>query len=87
MIESGFEAINLNTGYSDVSLAFETGASYNLDIRHLNAFLVVSDKSAKTEKKVLNEDKKEYITSGTVGRNPGNSNVNIDATHGDIYLK
>lgn len=87
LIESGFEAINLNTGYSDVSLSFETGASYNLDIRHMNAFLVVSDKSAKTEKKVLNEDKKEYITSGTVGRNPGSSKVNIDATHGDIYLK
>ena len=71
-IENGFESVNLNTGYTDVSLGFEPGSSYNLDIRHLNAFLVISDKSAKTEKKVLNEDKKEYITSGTVGKNPGN---------------
>jgi hypothetical protein len=87
LIENGFESINLNTGYSDISLGFEPGSSYNLDVRHLNAFLVISDKSARTEKKVLNEDKKEYITFGAVGKNPGNSKVSIDATHGDIYLK
>jgi hypothetical protein len=87
LIENGFESVSLNTGYTDVSLGFEPGSSYNLDIRHLNSFLVISDKSAHTEKKVLNEDKKEYITSGTVGKNPGNSKVSIDATHGDIYLK
>ncbi|MBK7709539.1 MAG: hypothetical protein IPJ37_00095 [Bacteroidales bacterium] len=86
-IDNGFESVNLNTGYSDVSLAFEPGSSYNLDIRHLNAFLVISDKNAKTEKKVLNEDKKEYITSGTVGKSSSGSRVSIDATHGDIYLK
>ncbi len=86
-VESHFESINLNSGYTDISLAFEPGTSYDLDIRHLNAFLVISDKSAKTEKKVINEDKKEYITSGTVGKSPGNAKVSIDATHGDIYLK
>lgn len=87
LIQNGFESINLNTGYTDVSLGFEPGSSYNLDIRQLNSFLVISEKSARTEKKVLNEDKKEYITSGTVGKNPGSSKVSIDATHGDIYLK
>jgi hypothetical protein len=87
LIENGFESVNLNTGYSDVSLSFEPGSSYNLEIRHLNAFLVISDKNARTEKKVLNEDKKEYITTGSVGKNPGSSKVSIDATHGDIYLK
>jgi hypothetical protein len=86
-IENGFESLNLNTGYTDVSLGFEPGSSYNLDIRHQNSFLVISDKNAKTDKKVLNEDKKEYITSGTVGRNPGSSKVSIDATHGNIYIK
>ena len=86
-VESGFESINLNTGYTDISLGFEPGTSYALDIRHLNAFLVISDKNAKTEKRILNEDKKEYMTTGTVGRNPGSSKVTIDATHGDIYLK
>lgn len=87
VIETGFDAINLNTGYTDVSLGFEPGSSYNLDVRQLNSFLVISDKSARTDKKVLNEDKKEYITTGTVGKNPSASKVSIDATHGDIYLK
>jgi hypothetical protein len=86
-IEIGFESVNLNTGYTDVSLGFEPGSSYNIDIRHLNAFVVISDKSAKTEKKILNDDKKEYITSGTAGPHPGSSKVSIDATHGDIFLK
>lgn len=86
-IEKGFESVNLNTGYTDVTLGFEPASSYNFEIRHLNSFLVISDKSAKTEKKVLNEDKKEYITSGTTGLTPGSSKVSIDATHGDIYIK
>jgi hypothetical protein len=85
--ESGFESININSGYSDISIGFETGSSYNLDIRHLNSFLVISDKSARTEKKVLNEEKKEYITSGSVGKSPGTAKVSIDATRGNIYIK
>jgi hypothetical protein len=86
-IEKGFESININSGYSDISLNFDAGSSYNLDIRHINAFLVLPDKNTKTEEKALNEDKKEYVTSGTVGRNPGTAKVKIDATHGNIYLK
>jgi hypothetical protein len=87
LIEKGFESVNLNSGYTDISLGFEPGSSYNFDIRHLNSFLVISDKSVKSEKKVLNEDKKEYITSGSTGPTPGSSKVSIDATHGDIYIK
>ena len=87
LVENGFEAINLNTGYSDISLGFASGSSYSIDIRHMNSFLVISEPAAKTAKKVLDEDKKEYITSGTVGNNPGSARVNIDATRGNIYIK
>lgn len=87
MIEKGFETININSGYSDISLEFEQGSSYNLDIRHINAFLILPEKNIKTEQKALNEDKKEYMTYGTVGSNPGNAKVKIDATRGNIYLK
>jgi hypothetical protein len=87
LIEKGFESISINSGYSDISLGFEHGSSYNLDIRHINTFLVLPDKNIKTEKKILNEDKKEYMTFGTVGKNPGNTKVKIDATRGNIYLK
>ena len=86
-IEKGFEAIVLNSGYSDISLGFDPGSSYNLDIRQVNAFLVLPDKNIKTEQKALNEDKKEFMTYGTVGRNPGTTKVKIDAVRGNIYLK
>jgi hypothetical protein len=87
LIEKGFESININSGYSDISLKFDPGSSYNLDIRHINTFLVLPDKNIKTEEKALNEDKKEYMTYGTVGKNPGTAKVKIDATRGNIYLK
>ena len=87
LIEKGFESIDINSSYSDISLNFDQGSSYNLDIRHVNAFLVLPDKNIKTEQKALNEDKKEYLTSGTFGKNPGKTKVKIDATRGNIYLK
>jgi hypothetical protein len=86
-IDKEFESVNINSNYSDISLIFDQGASYNIDIRHLNAFLVLPDKNIKSEKKALNEEKKEYLTSGTVGKSPGKSMVKIDATRGNIYLK
>lgn len=87
LVEKGFEAIYINSGYSDISLRFDQNSSYNLDIRHINAFLVLPDKNIKSEQKALNEEKKEYMTSGTVGKNPGTTKVKIDANRGNIYLK
>jgi len=87
IIDKGFESITINSGFSDISLGFEQGSSYSLDIRHINAFLVLPDKNTKTEQKALSEEKKEYITFGTVGKNPGSAKVKIDATRGNIYLK
>ena len=64
LIDKSFESISINSNLSDISLNFDQAASYNLDIRHLNAFLVLPNKNIKTEKKALNEEKKEYMTSG-----------------------
>jgi hypothetical protein len=86
LIENGFESIKINSNYSDVSLTFDQGSSYNLDVRHVNAFLVLP-RNIKSEEKALNEDRKEFLTTGTAGRNPGNAKVKIDATRGNIYLK
>jgi hypothetical protein len=87
IIDNDFESVNITSSYSDISLKFDPGSSYNLDIRHINAFLVLPDKNTKTEEKEINEDKREYVTYGTVGRNPGKAKVKIDATRGNIYLK
>jgi len=87
LVENRFESININSGYSDISLRFDEGASYNFEIRHINSYLVLPDKDVKSEKKALNEEKREYMSSGTVGKNPGVTKLKIDATRGNIYLK
>jgi hypothetical protein len=86
-IQKGFRTIDINSAYTDLSLRFDNNSSYNLDIRRLNAFLVLPDNSIKTEEKIISEDKKEYITFGTYGPDPVISKVKIDATRGNIYLK
>jgi hypothetical protein len=87
MINKSIELVTINSSYSDLNLTFDPAVSYSLDIKHVNAFLVVPEKNSKIEKKTLNDEKKEYMTFGTVGRNPGNTKVMIDATRGNIYLK
>jgi archaellin len=87
IIEKEFTGIRLNSGYSDIDLAFDPLASYNLDIRHTNTSLSLPDKNASLEKKQVSEENKEYITFGKVGKNPGNVNVNIEANRGRIILK
>ncbi len=86
-ISKKIEMITINSDFTDVSLTFDPSVSYSLDIRHLNAFLVLPDGVVKVEEKTLNEERKEYMTYGTVGRNPGNTKVMIDATRGNIYIK
>ncbi len=87
MINNRFDKINVISASSDINLSFDQSASYSLEIRHINAFVVIPDKNIKTEKEILNEDKKEYMTSGTFGNNPGTRKVRIEATRGNIYIK
>jgi hypothetical protein len=87
MIERGIELITLNSNYSDISLIFDPSVSYNLDIKHINTFLTIPETNSKLEKKSVNEEKKEFITFGTVGKNPGNVKVKIDATRGNVFIK
>ncbi|MGA1978894.1 MAG: hypothetical protein ABSG89_13740, partial [Bacteroidales bacterium] len=86
-IEKGVELISINSSYSDINLIFDPSASYNLDIRHTNAFLSLPDKNSDIQKKAVNEDKKEYMYYGTVGKNPGNVKVSVDANRGNVYIK
>jgi hypothetical protein len=87
IINKDIQLININSGYTDISLSFDQAASYNLDIRHINAFLTTPERNAKLEKKAISEEKKEYMTFGTVGKNPGNVRIKIDATRGNIFIK
>lgn len=86
-IGKNIELITINSSYTDIELNFDPAASYDVDIRHLHTFLILPDENARLEKRTLNEDKSEYVTTGTVGRNPGKTKVIINATRGNIYLK
>lgn len=86
-VDAGFDDINLSSAYCDISMDFDPSVSYEFEIRHTNAFVVIPDKNIKSEKETINEDKKEYLISGTFGNNPGPRKVRIDATRGNIYLK
>jgi len=86
-IDKDFESVNLNSGYAELFLNFAVNSSYTLDVRHINTFLALPSKNSKTEQKTLDEDKKEYITFGTIGDNPGSFKVKIDANRCKIYIK
>jgi len=86
MIAKSIQLISVNSGYTDINFSFDPALSYNLDVRHINVFLTTPEKNAHLEKKAINEDKKEFMTFGTIGKNPGNIKVKIDASHGNILL-
>jgi hypothetical protein len=86
-IKKSFQAIDITSGYSDLNLTFEPLSSFNLDIRHQNTFLTVPSENSSITKKPVNEERKEYISTGTIGRNPGKTTVRINATRGNIFIR
>lgn len=87
MLKKSIETVTITSGNTDIDLTFDPAVSYNLEIRHRNTFIVLPEKNSRIQKKSLDDDNNEYITSGSVGRNPGNVKINIDATRGNIYIK
>ncbi|MFN8239849.1 MAG: hypothetical protein U0X39_03750 [Bacteroidales bacterium] len=81
------ELISLNSGYSDVNLTLDDGLSCNLDIRQVNAFLTLPEKNTSTEKKAVSEEKKEYVTFGTIGKGQPKTKIRIDANRGNIFIR
>jgi hypothetical protein len=79
--------ILVNSSYSDVSLTFDPSLSYYLDIRHTNAYLSVPQKNASLEKKTISDEKREYITSGNVGKGNTGVKVRIEAARGNIFIR
>lgn len=86
-IDARFENITIKSAYSDITAGFDASPSFEFEIRHTNAFVVLPDINIKSRKEVLNEEKKEYFVSGIKGSNPGSHKVRIDATRGNIYIK
>ncbi len=81
-----FESVNINSGFSDLSLDFNAETTYRLEIRTLNTFLALPS-TIKSEERTLDSGKKEYMTTGTAGQDPGSRLLKIDANRGKIYVK
>lgn len=54
LIEESIELISIKSSFTDISLDFEPSAAYNVDIRHINAFVVLPNRDTKVEKMKIN---------------------------------
>ncbi len=81
-----FSLIDINSSYTDVDLSLPDKASYDLEIRHTNAFVSLSGITPEPERTTVNEEDRIYITSGKYGRTPGSSRIRMDANRGEIRI-
>ena len=87
MIKKETDLISVNSGSADITLKFEPDMSYEVQIRHTNSNLVLPEKKSKIDRKIIDDDRKEYLTTGFVGSSRGNTRVKIEANRGNIYLR
>lgn len=85
-LAAGFSLIDLNTSYTDVDFYIEDKASYDLEIRHTNAFVSLPGITPEPGRTTVNAENKIYLTSGKYGNSPGNSRIRIEATRGEIRI-
>lgn len=86
-VSKGFDAISINAVFNDINLTFDPSASYSMDVKHMNSFLSLPSENAEIEKRPVNEERKEYISAGTIGKNPGTRMVRIYAGRGSIIIR
>jgi hypothetical protein len=57
-IDDRFEKISLDAAYCDITMDLIPLYPTRFEIRHLNAFVVIPDNNIKSEKEVINKDKR-----------------------------
>jgi len=85
-VEDGFTLIDINSSYTDIDLSMEEGSSYNIEIRHTNAFVSLPGVKPVPEQTEISAENKVYLTTGNVGSSHGKSRIRIDATKGEVRL-
>jgi len=85
-LAAGFSLIDLNTSYADVDFYVEEKSTYDLEIRHTNAFVSLPGITPEPERTTVNAESKIYLTSGRYGNSPDNSRIRIEATRGEIRI-
>jgi hypothetical protein len=85
-VSPGFSAIDLRSSYADIDIALGERASYNLEIRHTNAFVSLPGFKPEPERTEISAENKIYVTTATVGSAAGRAEIRIDATKGEVRL-
>ncbi len=86
-ISPRFGNINIISSYADVTLTYDPDAAFSLEIEYMNANVNLPGRNIKSRKEALNEERREYFISATIGRNPGSRKTAINATRGNIYIR
>jgi hypothetical protein len=68
-VDDRFENILIKSAYSDITTDFDPSASFEFEIRHTNAFVVLPDRNIRSEKEALNEIK-GISDHGEIGNSP-----------------
>ena len=85
-LSAKFSLVDLNTSYTDVDFYVEAKSSYDLEIRHTNAFVSLPGITPEPERTTVNAESKIFLTSGKYGKTPDDSRIRIEATRGEIRI-
>jgi hypothetical protein len=85
-VDEKFSLMDIRSSYTDVDLLLPEKASYDLEIRHTNAFVSLSGITPEPERTTVNDEDQIYITSGRYGSSPSSSKIRIDASRGEIRI-
>jgi len=85
-VSAEFSLIDINSSYADVDLSMDARASYNLEIRHTNAFVSLPGVSPEPERTEISAENKVFLTTGKTGSSPEKARIRIEAVKGEIRL-
>jgi hypothetical protein len=85
-VDDRFSLIDIKSSYTDVDLVMSEKSSYDLEIRHANAFVSLPGVRPEPKETEISADDKIYMTTVRVGWSPDRSRIRIDATHGEIRV-
>jgi len=85
-LSAKFSLVDLSTSYTDVDFYVEEQSSYDLEIRHTNAFVSLPGITPEPGRTTVNAESKIFLTSGKYGNSPENSRIRIEATRGEIRI-
>lgn len=85
-VDRGFRLIDIRSSYTDIDMALEENSAYDLEIRHVNAFVSLPGFKPEPEKTEINAEDKVFLTKASAGSGTGRPQIRIDATRGEIRL-